>query len=276
MKTEVINLTPKIAKELIAKNTKNRKLNEEKVREYAAYMSSGNWKLSHQGIAISETGTVLDGQHRLMAVIKSETTVPMMKVTGLPDDTMTVIDIGKKRSLADAFNLLEVPCAANISSIINRYCAALAESSNIFGRESGARSQFASNFLTAQEKYDLYLENETLITKTLALAQKCYQHVKFYKISEIGGISFYLIKDKGYTFSKVSSFWLNVHMIGDDPSIPACKALSNILLKYIGGSEKMKATYKSAITIKAWNHYVAATPVKVLKFSDQEDFPKFS
>lgn len=275
MKTEVINLTPKIAKELIAKNTKNRKLDDRKVTEYAAYMGSGNWKLSHQGIAISETGIILDGQHRLMAVIKSNTSVPMMKVTGLPDDTMTVIDVGKKRGLADAFHLLEIPCAANIASIINRYCAALSQTSNLVGTESGVNRLFSGNYLTTQEKYDLFLENETLITKTLALAQKCYQHVKFYKISEIGGISFYLIKEKGYSFSKVSTFWLNVHMIGDELSIPACKALSTILLKYIGGSEKMKPTYKSAITIKAWNHYVSATPVKVLKFSDQEDFPKF-
>jgi hypothetical protein len=235
-------------------------------------MTRDQWKLSHQAIGISETGMLLDGQHRLRAIIKSGKTIPIYVVTGLKDDVMTVIDTGSKRSTGDAFGLLEVSQANNIAAAIQQYYKIKTGAESFAGVIGGKTG--SSTTMSNQEKYDFYLNNEALIEKVLRVGLKCYSAVRFYSISRLIGMSLYLVLDKDHTFSLVEEFWLNVHMISEK-KIPACKVLSSVLLKYLSGSEVMKSRYKSAITVKAWNAYIKGSDVKILKFSTDEGFPEF-
>lgn len=45
---------------------------------YARDMQDGNWQLTHQGILLGKNGIVIDGQHRLHAVVLSGCSVQMM------------------------------------------------------------------------------------------------------------------------------------------------------------------------------------------------------
>lgn len=76
-------ITPAIAREYLGKNFNNRALRQRRVAMYAEQMRYGNWSLTHNGIAFDETGNLLDGQHRLAAVIKANTTVKMMVARGV-------------------------------------------------------------------------------------------------------------------------------------------------------------------------------------------------
>ncbi len=40
-------------------------------------MREGHWDTTHQGIAIASDGTLVDGQHRLLAIVESGVTVRM-------------------------------------------------------------------------------------------------------------------------------------------------------------------------------------------------------
>lgn len=42
------------------------------VKGFAEAMSRGEWMVTHQGIAFSSAGVLVDGQHRLAAVIEAE------------------------------------------------------------------------------------------------------------------------------------------------------------------------------------------------------------
>lgn len=97
-------ITPEDAAALLALNTNNRDVREGTVKTYAAAMKRGEWSRTHQGIGISRTGRVLDGQHRLMAIVMSGVTVDMMVATGLNDDVFKDLDGHAKRSAADAFH----------------------------------------------------------------------------------------------------------------------------------------------------------------------------
>lgn len=81
VKTEVVLVTPEMAVKLLNGNEDNRKLRPSVVREYAIYMQSGQWRENGETIAITKKGTLLNGQHRLHAVIASGVSVKMVFVT---------------------------------------------------------------------------------------------------------------------------------------------------------------------------------------------------
>ena len=57
-------------------------------------MKRGDFKLTHQGIAIGEGGILLDGQHRLKAFIESGLPRLNMSVSfGVPRDAFDSIDV---------------------------------------------------------------------------------------------------------------------------------------------------------------------------------------
>lgn len=94
-------ITPQIAEALLQGNHGNRPIKPSTVALLAKHMKAGTFQTTHQGIAVSMSGRLLDGQHRLRAVAQSGCSVLMLLTTGLPDETFEVLDIGTKRSLAD-------------------------------------------------------------------------------------------------------------------------------------------------------------------------------
>ena len=65
-------ITPSIAKGLLESNTKNRGINELVVSRYANDILKGNWKEdTGEAIKISKMNIILDGQHRLCAIVKA-------------------------------------------------------------------------------------------------------------------------------------------------------------------------------------------------------------
>lgn len=101
MRSRVQTITPAKAAEMLEANTSNRPLSKGVVRTFAEAMKQGDWKVTHQGIAIDINGVLVDGQHRLAAVIEAETPVEMTVFTDVPADTFDVLDTGKRRNAAD-------------------------------------------------------------------------------------------------------------------------------------------------------------------------------
>lgn len=102
MRLVIEDITPAMAEALLARNTlENRNVRDKLVLTYSADMAAGAWKVSHQAIAVSTDGEVIDGQHRLRAIVHSGATVRMPIIYGCDSDTFSVIDAGAPRSLAD-------------------------------------------------------------------------------------------------------------------------------------------------------------------------------
>lgn len=91
-------VTPEIAAEMLTHNTNNyRSASEQTVARYALDMKSGRWKENGEPIQFSEDGTLLNGQHRLKAIVKSSATIPMLVVRGI-ENGMAYFDFGSNRS----------------------------------------------------------------------------------------------------------------------------------------------------------------------------------
>lgn len=99
---------------------KQRHLSEARVSKFARAMSDGQWQLTHQGIALDKDGVLIDGQHRLAAVIRSNTTQEFLVAYESAPDTFDVIDTGQARTAADILsiagyvNVNQVSAAARI------------------------------------------------------------------------------------------------------------------------------------------------------------------
>jgi hypothetical protein len=98
-------INPILARKYLEKNVTNRSLRESTISQYARYMSQGDWHLSHQGIAFDVHGNLIDGQHRLNAIIQSNTTIQFHVFRGLSEESFKIIDNGLRRTMADRTKL---------------------------------------------------------------------------------------------------------------------------------------------------------------------------
>ena len=94
----ILDITPSMAFGWLEGNTHNRPLRQVHVQRLARDMKAGRWRLTHQGIAFDTTGLLIDGQHRLCAVIEADMTVKMRVFFNEPPENRHALDIGERRS----------------------------------------------------------------------------------------------------------------------------------------------------------------------------------
>lgn len=124
MKAEIKNITPAIAEEILTRHNnriakgefRQRAVSDKRVDQYALEMKRGHWVVNSSGIAFDENGDIVNGQHRLWAIVKSGVTVRTLWITELPvtneveDSKLTVNtidteDCGKPRLVSQQLQM---------------------------------------------------------------------------------------------------------------------------------------------------------------------------
>lgn len=124
IQSQVVMVTPQIAKKWLAAGGKNRKISNPKIKEYANSMKAGKWILNGEGILFDANNKLIDGQHRLSAIVLSGITIPMLIIRGIDDPrAFETIDTGKKRSVSDIVGMEGIKHAALTSAIAKRLVA---------------------------------------------------------------------------------------------------------------------------------------------------------
>lgn len=101
-------ITPQIAEAYLSKNDdKNRGIRFGSLKEYVRCMEEGSWQLTHQAIAFDCTGKLIDGQHRLRAIVKSGTTQQMYVARYDSSETSMKLSIDRnaRRTIADVLHI---------------------------------------------------------------------------------------------------------------------------------------------------------------------------
>lgn len=117
--TRILQVTPAMAKKWLEGNTMNRRLDKNRVRDFSNLMAAGKFYLNGDTIRFADDGTLLDGQHRLAAVVFAGITVTMEIREGLSKYVMPTIDVGTKRSSADILKMLGRSETAKLAGAIN-------------------------------------------------------------------------------------------------------------------------------------------------------------
>jgi hypothetical protein len=98
VRSKVQRITPERAEQWLAANTANRPVSKSTVRGFAEAMRRGDWLVTHQGIAFDTNGVLVDGQHRLAAIIEADLPVEMTVFSDVEPDSFDVLAIEGEKS----------------------------------------------------------------------------------------------------------------------------------------------------------------------------------
>lgn len=101
MNVTIQDVTPQMAEVWLNQNKSNRALRPGIVEKYAADMVAGKWTQTIDPIGFYKDGDVCNGQHRLFALVESDTTQKFIVVHGIDRAAGLNIDTGFLRTLID-------------------------------------------------------------------------------------------------------------------------------------------------------------------------------
>lgn len=116
----VVTVTPELAEEWIDNNNKrNRKIRAGVVERYAHDMENGNWVYNGEAIQFDTNNNLMNGQHRLKAIIRSGLAQPLLIVTGLDPAAHMTLDNGARRLPGDVLTISGYSEGRMLSAVAN-------------------------------------------------------------------------------------------------------------------------------------------------------------
>ena len=154
----LVSVTPTLAKEWLAINTNNRPIRRREVDSFVRDIVSDRWiPNTSDTVMIGSNGVLLNGQHRLTAVIEADRSAQMYVEFGAENDA-SAIDRGRSRSAGDAFQM-------NTGKRVSLLWLGTAKS-----MRQGANKTYPT--LTTQEYEAFYSEHEAAISFGTAIADR--------------------------------------------------------------------------------------------------------
>jgi hypothetical protein len=257
-------ITPEVAKSYLQANIANRRVRLPVVLRYANDIINNRWKEdTAELIKISKTGVVLDGQHRLYAIIKANKPVFMHVAKNLDDSVFDILDTGSTRNASDIFRIKQVKNDTTIPSIIAMYNTLCQ-----YRTYNPDKNNKSTNSMLLEQ----YYKDEAFWQSVAQKARVWY--LTFAKIltpSYIGGFySFFYKLNK----PKAEKFFTEL-ATGIDVSNKTVNLLRNKLMQDKMSPRKMNATLKMALIIKTWNCYIKGKELTILKHdSERDEFPR--
>jgi len=108
MKIELRTITPEMAQKMLLLNFGNRGLSEKGVAKLVKVIKLGRWQVNGDVIRFSPEGRLLDGQHRLTAIVRSGIAIETYVAEGVPCEAFESIDQNKIRTFADTLAAMGV------------------------------------------------------------------------------------------------------------------------------------------------------------------------
>lgn len=256
---KIVTITPELAAEWLLRNTRNRPLRANHVDYLAAEISNGRWKLDGATIKVND-GALIDGQHRLSAIVKSGRSVCSWVIFGVSADVFDTVDTGVvPRSTADIMSLAGMKNAPGIAAATQFVYRYFTDSVGSGKKLSAAQMLEKAREYAGIEKSVLFASNRPCGTPTSILAG-CH-----YLFTQI---------DKDLADKFVEDLYRGNGLLEDDP----VWLLRERLRKNGLSKLKMRPVDHAALIIKAWNLRRAGEKVTLLAWrtggQSPERFPE--
>lgn len=249
-----MTVTPELAAEWLEHNTHNRTLRPRVVDKYAADMKAGRWLLTHQGIAFDDDNVLVDGQHRLAAVVQSGAAAKMLITRGVSMKAQIAVDDHSVRNTADALRLAEDYDVTTMHvAIVNRMMGGLAPVSR------RASKQEVKLFL------DKYYDGVEFAVGVFSSGMRGLTQAP---VRAVVGRAYYSV-DSGTLRRFADVLATGIMDGGEDAAVVLRNWLLNPVSRY-GGSAHQRLVY--AKTERALYSFIRAEPIKKLYAAEQELF----
>ena len=181
-------ITPQQAQIYMNRNfANNRKTVLNNILELEREMKAGRFILSDSAICFNTENTLVNGQHRLLAVIKTGLTQPFIVIKNLPDKSKLIMDVGKSRVMSDRITVSGIRITRKECSIIRHAMSRV--TGNTTGTEQYSRPCHDNIVAQTYIKHDQFLAyvNKLHCSKTraifIAAALKIYAEMIYNKRS---------------------------------------------------------------------------------------------
>lgn len=262
VRSEVVFVTPSLASVWLKSNVRNRPLSRRHVDTIKQVLLRNEYRLNGEAITFSESGALLNGQHRLTACVETGVAFETLVVTGVDDDAFATIDGGRKRQNSDILAIGGEKNATCVAACIQAVVA-FVESGGVF-THGGIGSK-----------------HKKRVTPTLA-CQILERHPG--------------IRDSVATMKK--GRWLNnrdgycLHYLFSIADKPLAAEFANVIAT--GGDNTRRPFYVlrerlisrprtavarreiASVTIKAWNAEMECRKIRSLRYSEAAEFPVIS
>lgn len=94
------DVDPELAEEYLGYNKRNRRAKKALIDSLTIDMTESAFRFNGDTVRFDADGTLIDGQHRLRAIIASGVTVPMLIIDGFDPSVMDTVDQGISRNRA--------------------------------------------------------------------------------------------------------------------------------------------------------------------------------
>lgn len=256
-------ITPEYAKELLSKNIINRPIKDARVYRYANDMADGKWKEdTGELIKLDDQGSPIDGQHRLLAIIKSGKSINFHVAVDCDSEIQHVLDTGANRNGSDTLHLYGVKNAQNISSMLFKYVGL---------KDDTFRSRNKCYTPTNQVILDEY-------NKDPERFQECHAKSKHWYHKFASVIQQSVIASMFLHLSDKNEMLANQFMEELCTGLTLDPMILNLRGKFIANKTQQKKISTDdtiALIIICWNHYRKGQTRKFIKFDrNVTEYPK--
>lgn len=113
----IADVGPKQAAAFLEGNKRNRSQKKALIESISIDMTEGGFRFNGDAIRLTSEGVLIDGQHRLKAILASNATVPMLIIVGFDPAVMDTVDQGITRTVMDILATHSVSTATNMSLV---------------------------------------------------------------------------------------------------------------------------------------------------------------
>ena len=262
VETRKLVITPNMAQSFLDNdNFGNRNIRKDRVDLYKKLILEDQWEYNGASIKFSKDGKLLDGQHRLTAVVKANKSITSLVVFGLEEKTKHTIDAGIVQNLSDSLRKESYENARSLSPVLKMI-------DNYEKKKPVTRKTLLSNFYILE-----LVERHPLLPETIKKSKKYAQKIKSVKSSIVNFLYyiFYKINDKEteYFFNSLAT---GANLSEESPILHLRNRIGvESSQKKVFKNSKEKDDYQIKIIIKAWNFKRQCRTCKQLKLNQDEE-----
>jgi len=252
----VERIGPSLAREYLKHNTMNRKLNERHAERLRDIMLAGDWWMNGETIIFGCDGTLLNGQHRLHAIIASGVAVDVFVIRGIDEQAFRTLDGGRIRTTGEVLYIDGEKNANNVAAAVQALVSFVDANGNVPATISAGRK--ATPVLAARvlEVYPQLRDSVNAMMRN-----KLYRNQHGYMLHMLFSLASERLANE---FSSV--------LVDNDSDIGRPFVLFRESLIRTPMRPDLRRSY-AAKAIKAFNAEMEGERPKMFKFSPGEEFP---
>lgn len=249
-----VTITPEMAKKILSNNSNNRPMKLRHLAFLCEEMRAGRWKMNGDAIRIAIDGSLIDGQHRLMAVLQTGISITTLLVTGLDPDAFDTIDSCARRSGGDTLAVAGEKNCRNLA-------AALVVADDLLA----GKNDFVRSMRTSNAEVLNMLARHPEIRDSLSWGKALVRLAP----ASISVAMHYIFRRRDR--EKADAFFNAVATgVGLEFDSPAY-LLRQRLIDNATAKAKLTRRYTAALFIKAWNSFKTGQRLKNLRFREVGD-----